>query len=1612
MALNFNVSPYYDDFDPTKNYHRILFKPGVAVQARELTQSQTILQNQISNFANHIFTQNTPVSGAKVTVNLDCHYIKLNLQYNNVNIVASDFLNKVIMDESGSILARVIATAETTGTSTVVGDPPTLIVSYISGLHFSDGMKIFPTDGTNISASTIGTKGGKTSIGEASVASISSGIFYIVNGYSQSPNVNDDGTYTKYSIGNFVQVNPQTIILEKYNNDPTYRVGLEISETIYDYVDDPSLLDPAVGASNYQAPGADRYVVDLTLIKLPLTVGNDSQFIELVRTDAGKIVKQIDSTGYSVIDDYFAKRDYESNGDYIVSDFKLTPSQHKTDSAKYNLIVGPGVAYVHGYRIDSRGPTVLQNDRSRSTKTVNVKNTYVDYGNYFYVDTINGSFDTTKMPTVNLHCVEAVDISAIVNGDSANTNTYNSTLVGTAKIRGLDYVTDGGSSNTKSYVYQAYLTDITTTVLSGTAKSSGSNTTTLAVNDSGGKFTTVNNAYKGMILTVTSGTSAGDRRTVTSYSGSTKAFTVNQDFTLTPDSTTTFSITMATKDVESIVVPSGTNSFSANSNINILSRVGNRPTADAVLKSPGGQELIFEVGNPYVSSVTNSNYTTTRAFRNQSFSSTTGLTLSLGTEPFNFIGNGVLSSDTIKENYTVIDKTTGAILDFTSSGETVTVTSGTQVTFESDNYATTTVDVLVKVEVTHAYGGSDSGQVLKIKNLVQGNTSTPATSWTSVGSYTKVSTAKGQVLIENALAKSSPTKLSLYVSDVKKIVKIIDTGSSSVDPTSNMLVGSSYDVTNKFSFNNGQKDSYYDHAYISLLPGANAPKGKLLVIFDYYSHTGGDGVFTVLSYLGSSSGGSSSSPEAYSQIPYYKTTSGTTYKLSDCIDFRPTRKNAVSTFVFDYHDTDSSTQGCFIPVNLTNFESRYSYYLGRKDLVVLSKDKNFQIIQGRPSVNPIYPSQPDGTMLIANLAHDPYTAFIPGENPSEDSANLSITKVLHKRWTKSDITDLQTRVNDLEYYTSLSLLEQKAQALQVPDENGLNRFKNGILVDDFSSFGVADTGNDDYQANIDTRNGKLMPITPVLNYQLQNPDVLKSLATLNNNESFHVFSVNGGDTNLFTLPYTTANVVVQQLASGTVSVNPFNVVNRQGSMLLSPPMDNWVDTAIAPGIMVTNPANKIVQKQGGVNLTNCGDFAQIPGTSISPEVGTTQKTNSGVASSMMSTNGYVQNVSILPYIRPQELGFRGHGFLVNTPLSCWFDDVNVDRYITTPDTVILKNVTGTFQPDDILGFYYDNEFQPVARVLGSYTFGDTTSPYSKVRLYVNNIPDTPVYSPTQILQNGKFDNGGFYIANSATASGTLVGADENILPSKNSGLIRGIGDFYVKGSLTPITIFKMTFKNGTGTQAWCSFLNKYGIWKDTTDSATFSYSAIFTPDVAGNYTFECSSTGTSVSVVANTGSSIYSSGAVKNYQTTTSTVNITSGQVGNWFTIAMNVSGSTDANGYPFNGFALTVKDPTGKLVFDTVTPPEVIYKNLDGGQEKLPGGGQFFTGVNTVYLAQDASANTDYYVGSQINITSKFVYEVVQGTATYHPPVYVPGTSPDGDNAYTAPAYITYDYK
>ena len=1594
MALNFNVDPYYDDFDPSKNFHRILFKPGFAVQARELTQSQTILQSQISKFADNIFSQNTPVTGGKVTTNLNCYYLKL---VNSTGLVAGDFLNKIVQDSTGTILAKVVATSEATGTDANAGDPPTLVVTYLSGVQFSSGTTIYTTDN---SATGLLIPTGAT--GNSSVASISDGVFYVVNGYSYSNTQNTDGTYSKYSIGNFVSVQPQTIILSKYSNTPSTRVGLTITETIYDYINDSSLLDPAIGATNYQAPGADRYVVELILTALSLDIGQDDQFIELVRIDNGSIIKQVNDTVYSKINDYIAKRDYETNGDYIVNDFNLTPmkhgGKHGTDDDYYDLTIGKGLAYVQGYRVENQSQIVLTGNRARTTKSLTNNSVYIDYGSYFITDTMSGLFDITSMPTVDLHSVTTANIN------SSNATTYNSTLVGTGFIRNLDYQSST-STNTKSYIYHTYVNDINTTTLTGNVANATTTTATFYVPvGSGGKWSGVDQAYYNTTLSITSGTGIGQIRNITNWTGANRTATVSPAFSITPDATSNFSLIFSTYDVESIVQKnSSTYALTANTNINVSGKLNSIPNGDTVLWDTTGPEMIFPIGYPYVSTLTSPNYYSTIRWTNQGFGvgNTMIITAPTGTQ-FQGTVSTPIYGEQFKQLYTVID-TNGNILDFSNTSNYVTLTSSTSATFTSPTYGpsdTSGVTVIANMYVD----GSSSG-IVKTKTLVTGSTTTAGTLATVSGTSIKVDTTAAQTYIP--AANISYSSLPLYVTDVKAITAIYDTGSSSTTISNGATISSYTDVSNSFVLDNGQRDNYYDWASIKLKPGVAKPAGNILVVYNYYSHGGGDGFFSVASYAN----------KDYSET--YTAKNGNLYILRDCIDFRPVRTNPSATnfsstsYTWEYKSASSTTHGVMLPNDLSSFTNSYSYYLGRKDKLVLTKDGDFQIIEGTPSVAPEFPVEPKGSLLLANITLDPYTTYVPGEGAMAYKSyvtNLSIQKVLHKRWAKSDISELQDQVNNLEYYTSLSLLEQNANALQVPDANGLNRFKNGILVDDFSSFGAADTYYPNYSAKINIRTKELTPITSVTNFQLQNPWVLASRGTLSNTNGISINSISGTNSNIFTLPYTSSNVITQPLASSTISVNPFSVVLYEGVQTLSPAVDNWCNSIEVPAILTNDPNLQHNQLTYGINLVTAGDWQSIPGTKsligTTPTVNNLSYNNQGNqqptspnGSSMATNKGIVTNTAMAPFIRPQEIIVKTKGMLVNTPVKAWFDGTNVNKWMKQPNIIELNSVSGKFMEDDIVGFYQSNtqKFYPIGRVISIMPYTGT----SKVRLYMSTFVGVPsTIANTSSLSNAYFDANGNYV--SSTASGTVDGSVINKLHT--TGTVSGVG-----GGFTTSTVpTQSNFYKVPAASTYSSFLNQNGVWGSVDATVTtFQYFMPVNFNKTGTYTFHMAAdnsatvkiggssaiTGNTVVATTNTYQDAGQGSLTNVYEKTytgTTTISATGNTNIGWSVTGTAVSGAVAVSGHR-GSFALTITDPDGFVVWSTLAPPGLGYSNA-GTVLVLPDGGQLYQGVTQLQLDGNASSNTNFYVGGTIYVKSTWTYAYQYGAQ------YVPSPPSKGD--------------
>ena len=137
QQTNLNVSPYYDDFDPTKGYHRVLFKPGFPVQARELSTLQSILQNQVESFGTHMFKEGSMVVPGGVTFDPQYFAVQINPTHLgiDVGIYAQSFIGTRIRGQSTGVTAKVVNYITSAQSDK---DYDTLYVKYINSNNSGD----------------------------------------------------------------------------------------------------------------------------------------------------------------------------------------------------------------------------------------------------------------------------------------------------------------------------------------------------------------------------------------------------------------------------------------------------------------------------------------------------------------------------------------------------------------------------------------------------------------------------------------------------------------------------------------------------------------------------------------------------------------------------------------------------------------------------------------------------------------------------------------------------------------------------------------------------------------------------------------------------------------------------------------------------------------------------------------------------------------------------------------------------------------------------------------------------------------------------------------------------------------------------------------------------------------------------------------------------------------------------------------------------------------------------------------------------------------------------------------------------------------------------------
>ena len=197
-----------------------------------------------------------------------------------------------------------------------------------------------------------------------------------------------------------------------------------------------------------------------------------------------------------------------------------------------------------------------------------------------------------------------------------------------------------------------------------------------------------------------------------------------------------------------------------------------------------------------------------------------------------------------------------------------------------------------------------------------------------------------------------------------------------------------------------------------------------------------------------------------------------------------------------------------------------------------------------------------------------YDVFLPAF--TFDTSTIGIKAIDNRRYTMRDIGNLHKRIENVEYYTQLSLLETNAQNLQIQDADGFDRFKNGFIVDNFTGHGIGDVVDDNYSVSMDMAAGELRPAHHMDNINLIESDSALDSSTAMTDE---IRTTNGyqktGD--LITLPYTEENVISQEYASTSVNLNPYDTISYVGVMTLDPDQDEWMETEVLPEMTINIP---------------------------------------------------------------------------------------------------------------------------------------------------------------------------------------------------------------------------------------------------------------------------------------------------------------------------------------------------------------------------------------------------------------------------------------------------------
>jgi hypothetical protein len=1239
LTTDLSVYPYLDDYNEDKKYVKVLFKPALAVQTRELNQIQTILQNQTSRFANHIFKDGSIVDGVSISYNPNQDFIHLKNTFNGNTVASVDGMpsNGILVNSFG---VRAVPQIIKRGFEGGFPNTNRIYLKYITtGVDLANNdVSSFKSGETitvyNSNQSKFGTLDANNVYDTINILTSNSTANAIGTAYSVK--ISDGIVYQK---GYFSKVSPQLTLVREYDTNTTnMAVGFQTDESIINSDQDTSLLDNANGTENSLAPGADRLKLEPVLIAVDkTTLTEDSNFYPIAEFNDYQPVEQNTDAAYNLLGEQIAKRTGEEAGNFVVKPFSVETLVESTgNTALMDYQVSPGVGYVNGYRVELIGSKRTTGPRATTTQASNSQIVTGNYGNYILIKEVLGIFDINNIGLVTLYDAAQTSISDVEAASAAPTGN----AIGTANVRG--YVYNSGNKGSTTCQYRLYIFNITM--------------------NSGKSFA---NDVKSVYMSSSYGYAKGD-------------LVLESSKAVIKDSA---------KD--NLVFPFGVDSIrrlTSNTGVNDSQFIF-RDTNSATLQANGF--ATFTLNTPYAGG----NERLNASVGALSDTAELGFDITLSATAYSANQAGTISVSGTTATGVGTSFTTLFAVDkyirFPVTGDLRRITAIANTTSMTLNATTTASAVTFQkawVEGTIINTSGANGSISVISNT-QFSVSSEVV--TTGGSGTQLVYANYPVLRTNAVSIKKEIKKDRFVKidATSNTVGPWNLGLVDVNALKAVYVGNTYstsnpDRSNWFYLNNGQTDSVYGHASLVLNPTykSQITSGtRILVKLDHFvaNTSAGAGFFSVDSYPFVDAGQTANSTNiSIGEVSRYNG-----FDVRGLVDFRPQRFNTANSTI----DANTATTnpaaantsfnnvstGSYIIEPDSNFEADIEYYLPRIDVLTITKDGDLHVVTGNPSLDPLRPTSEGDAMEIARIYVPAYPSLTTRESQAYSRSDLgsSISLVTNRNYTKRDIGTIDQRVSRLEYYVTLNALEQSAKDLTVTDSSGLDRFKNGIFADPFNSHIFGDVSNFEYKVANDATNSVMRPFIQ--------RTAIDYVYDSNTSSSVQVTGAK------LTLPYSTVTYIAQNYASKYRNCAE-SVWKWNGEIALYPEYDHFVDETQLPASNVTldlaaawedfanSPYGSVFgdwrSTTSSASSTSTSTSASKTATTTTATTTTTNTTvnsrdvsqlNVDVTTSTYSFGSYVTDVSMNPYMRSREVAFIATGMKPSTKVYAYFDDTAV-----------------------------------------------------------------------------------------------------------------------------------------------------------------------------------------------------------------------------------------------------------------------------------------------------------------------------------------------------------------